>query len=115
MNPHNLKQLQTREAKLLAEVESLKLEEEETKKKRVEAANKLKTIKDKLKEQKEIVISEHAMLRYIERELNIDLNEIKERILTDRLINSIQTCGNGKYPIGNAKAVVKNNIIVTII
>lgn len=64
---------------------------------------------------KEIIISEHAMLRYIERIKGINLDEIKTEILTPQLLSTVKTMGNGKFPSGNGfRAVVKDNTIITI-
>lgn len=61
------------------------------------------------------IISEHALLRYIERVKGIDLEVLKGEILTDQLLASIKNMGNGKFPTGNeCKAVVKNNTVITI-
>ena len=63
----------------------------------------------------EVVVTEHAMLRYLERALNIDLNGVKKAILTDALLASIAVCRSGKFPIAQGiKAVVKNNVVITI-
>jgi len=63
----------------------------------------------------EIIISEHAMLRYIERALGVDLDAMKKEILTEALIAGVAFCRSGKFPIKDGiKAVVKNNVVVTI-
>lgn len=64
----------------------------------------------------EIIVSEHAMLRFIERELGIDLNEIKTKILTDSIKEFYEKLGNGTFPIENTglKAVIKDNVVLTV-
>lgn len=65
-----------------------------------------------------IIVSEHAVLRYLERVEGINISEIKEKILNNDLINMYKTLGNGTYPINrsnNNKAIIKNNIVITII
>lgn len=94
--------------------------------------------------QDEIVVSDHAIIRYLERvkgvdvELikeaegittacdyevicclkhahNIDINSIKKEILTDKLKEMISIIGDAKYPIGHGlRAIVRENTIVTI-
>jgi chromosome segregation ATPase len=75
-------------------------------------------LKDKIsaiKENKGITITEHAILRYIERVRGINLKEIEEEILTDELKSTVSILGgNGKYPLNGCRAVLKNNTIVTI-
>lgn len=62
-----------------------------------------------------MVISEHAMLRFIEREIGIDMSELQERILPEKNMKAISSLGNGEFPIGDHKVVVKNNTVVTVI
>jgi len=63
----------------------------------------------------EPVVSEHALLRYLERKYNLDLEDIKREILTNDNVIMIKNMGNGKYPISDGlKAVVKNNTVITI-
>lgn len=68
-----------------------------------------------LKEDKGITISEHAILRYLERVKGIDLKTVEDEILTEELKSTVSILGgNGKYPIEGCRAVLKNNTIVTI-
>jgi ribosomal protein L15 len=64
---------------------------------------------------KELIISEHAILRYIERVLEINIEKIKSEILTDEIIERNKILGSGKYK-NNKKfeVVIKDNIVVTI-
>ena len=63
-----------------------------------------------------VIISEHAMLRYLQRVKGLDLDAICREIITDDLQAQIQTLGDGKYPIGNGYRVqVVNQTIVTVI
>lgn len=84
--------------------------------------NLVKSIKTKIQElnktnKESVKISEHAMLRYFERVLHFDLNEISEKILDTSVIKCIDTLGNGEYPNINSefKVVVRNNTVTTII
>lgn len=65
--------------------------------------------------QREVVVSEHALLRYCERVYGCDLESIKAEILTPQVVNCINTLGNGKFPTGNGlKAVVKDRVVVSV-
>lgn len=73
---------------------------------------------NKLKSNK-LEISDHAILRYLERIENIDINKIKDRIknelINEEIKNQVKILGNGIFPIkNNLKAVIKNNIVITI-
>jgi hypothetical protein len=63
------------------------------------------------------VVTEHAMLRYVERLYNVDLKTIETAILTDVLLEGYSSMGraNGKYPVCEGLiAVVKDNTVVTV-
>jgi len=62
----------------------------------------------------ELKVTEHAMLRYFERVLGFNLEEIEEKIVSE-ISEAQKELGNGTYPSGVFKVVVKENTIVTII
>lgn len=69
-------------------------------------------------QQSQVVVSEHALLRYAERVLGINLDEIRQKILTDdlrHLIDKMAGTGNGKFthPDGY-RLIVKNRVVATI-
>ena len=74
---------------------------------------------EKLKANK-IIVSEHALLRYFERIFNLDLEEVKESILSEDVLANIHELGGTcKYPItspqgDNMTLVVKDYIVVTV-
>ena len=74
-----LKKLNTLQVKLQSEILNNKLQSAERN------LGKIREEIKKLKEGNKIIVSEHAMLRYIERVLGIDLKEIERRILTDEV------------------------------
>lgn len=64
---------------------------------------------------KTITMSEHAMLRLIQRRYGVDLQELAMGVITDKLSASVATLGDGKHPIeGGGRAVIRGNVIVTI-
>lgn len=118
MNGHDLKQLQTRKAKIVAEIASLDVARRDAQKSHQDALNKLRLIEQEINSfaiSKDPVVSEHALLRYIEREMGFDLDVIKDAILTNERKVMIKAMGNGKYPIGKCKAVVKDMVIISIV
>lgn len=71
---------------------------------------------DKIEIDKTIRVSEHALLRYIERVKNIDLKEAESEIVTDKLKEYVDTLGGtGSFPVGNYKVILKNYNVVTVI
>jgi len=123
-----LKQLQTRLSKAKAKLKSKRDELHEVQRE----VNERLAVVDELKQEIHLLqmkqatptVTEHAILRYISRVLGIDLDEIRDRILTESVVKQIQTLGNGTYPVeskdekGNRrypfKVKVKNNTIVSV-
>lgn len=64
--------------------------------------------------QSNVVITEHILVRYLERVKGIDMEEIKKEILDDELKKQILTLGSGKFHRNGFRLIVKNNSIVTV-
>ena len=113
-----LKKLNALQVKLQSEIEAIKIEREILNNKLQSAERNLGKIREeikKLKEGNKIIVSEHAMLRYIERVLGIDLKEIERRILTDEVKEQYKIVGNGRFPINDEfRALIRDNVVVTI-
>ena len=64
-----------------------------------------------------IIVSEHAILRYLERVRGINMDEVKRSILPDGVKHMIKTLGDGVFPSGaGAHSVrVKGNVVVTVL
>ena len=62
-------------------------------------------------------ITDHAIIRYLERHYNIDMNAIKNEILTDTVRSLMEFSDNKKMTIKQAdyKLIVENNTIITLI
>ena len=75
-----------------------------------------KDIKEMTTAKQELIVTEHAILRYLERSLCINIEEIKSKIASESVRSQFAILGSGQYPIvGGLKAVVKGNTIVTVI
>lgn len=113
-----LKKLKKLESKYIAELKALNLDKENLCIEidiKTKALNDIKNKIKKVEDNSNIMISDHAILRYLERVMGIDIEMIKKEILPEKSKQTIQTLGNGTYPINNKyKIVVKNNTIVTI-
>lgn len=90
--------------------------------KQKELSSKNKLIKeiqqkiDKLQDNGEIHISEHAFIRYFERVKGYDLKEIEKDILTEDVLKLIeQLGGSGKYPNKDFQVVMKDYTVTTIV
>lgn len=89
------------------------LSEEKTRKQK---QKKRLEYKKKRLESRALDISEHGLLRYMERVLKVDLGEMKKDILHPDVLQLIEKLGpNGTYPHPDGFSIVlRNNLIVTI-
>lgn len=71
---------------------------------------KLKKLKKKC-----IDVTEHAFLRFFERVLGYNLDEVSKWIVPDSLMDRINQYGDGVYSTDKYKIVVKNGKILTIL
>ncbi len=113
-----LKQLQSRRSKLEADVQAAAASVREAQQQQALLNKQLQNVIKQIEsmDETDIVVSEHAMLRFLERAQGLDLESIKDCILSDETRILINNLGNGKYPIGNGvRAVVKNRKIVSVI
>lgn len=68
-------------------------------------------------QKKDIIVSEHAILRFIERTMGLDVEAIKAHIVSDTMKTQIAALGGkGVFPHPQGgKLRVNNNTVVTII
>lgn len=61
-------------------------------------------------------VSDHAIIRYLERTGRIDLESLRREILSDRTVELAKVLGDGRYPIPNGCiAVIKQKTVVTVL
>ncbi len=116
-----LKSLQTQLQKLEGEYHSLQMQQNHLndninlKKNQIkETQNNIKILQDKTP--KDLIVTEHALLRYIERVEGVNLNDIIQKISTEKLKTMVNTLGNGTFPIdGTFSVKVRNNVIITVL
>lgn len=115
---HDLKGLQTHKEKLIAE-QRIKIDEFNRVNSELNSVRgQIKFVDDRIKtlqqEAKEPIVTEHALLRYIERVAGVDLDKIRQEILNGRT-ETIKKLKNCKLPLhGNFKIVVKDCCVVSI-
>ena len=113
-----LKKLQSLLVKQKSEIDLIKRERQLVDERLTVAERNLKKIEEEMKKVKtgnKIIVSEHAILRYLERTMELDLKAVEKEILTDETLKQYRTLGNGKYPVSNGcKAVIKDNVVITV-
>jgi hypothetical protein len=77
--------------------------------------NKLK-LGDDLNNKEKIIVSDHAILRTVERLFHVDLEKIKEIILPNEVVKRINFIGKGKGTVihGGIVYVIKEYTVVTV-
>jgi hypothetical protein len=117
MDPHALKSLQVRKTQLESELRVLSKTLHETQK-TISVKNKsLYNVNRELEalSNRQPSVSEHALLRYIERVMHIDLKQIEKEILTPEVVKAIDVLSSGKIPLGDNLLIVKNKTVTSII
>ena len=60
-------------------------------------------------------VSDHAIVRFLERLNGINIEEIKKQIATESVKNNAKFFGDGKYAIDCGQAIVQDNVVVSVI
>lgn len=121
MSTTEMKRLQTRLKKLREELRAAENEKKAAQEKINKLRGRIAGVERDIKDmtQKEIVVTEHAMLRYIERVMGVDMNAIREKILSPTIRKYIDELGSGKFPQngeekGKYRVVVQNRMVTTV-
>lgn len=120
-NISKIKHLRSQLKDMIPEAEVLKNDYINRQKLYSNKVNQIKQIKkqiEDLENVKDIQLSEHAILRYLERVEGFDIDKIQNIIITEELKEQVETLGgNGVFPLGKTGNTIrlKNYTIVTII
>ena len=61
------------------------------------------------------IITEHALIRYMERVKGIDVESMRKEVVNNKIVDQITRLGSGTFPCGDYKIVVRDSIIVTVL
>jgi TolA-binding protein len=119
-NHARLKGLRTQETRVRGQLDQLKQDQAKVSREITTLSEQLKNIQteiESLKSPEEILITEHAILRYLERVKGIDIEAIKQEILPKNVRDQAMVLGgsSGKYPTATHTVIVKTGVVVTII
>lgn len=114
-----IKMLQSQLAALQGEAEALKIEISSKQKEyghKKDIINKLKQQIDNLSKDKNVKISEHAIIRYFERVKGYDIEQVEKEIINEDVMKMVDTLGgNGRYPNKDFSVVMKDFTVTTIV
>lgn len=113
---NNIKRLSKSKLKISRKIEDLFEEKKSIDRKLNDTRDHLRLIEGNIEKLTKLKpqLSEHAILRYLERIKEINISEVKEEIMTDKIKQQISTIGNGRIPVGDFVLVIRNNVVVTI-
>lgn len=118
VNQHELKGLQVQLAQAEALVNTSTLETKAAQKRETDARARVKSLQTRIREieasNAEPIISEHAILRYLERVKGLNIEQLKQEIMDDQASKHIKFAKNGALKRPTHKLVFRNNVIVTV-
>lgn len=115
-----LKYLESKKVQLEAQLENLRDRKGQVGKEISLVSSKLNSVNQRiqaLKGRSDLIVSEHAMLRYLERVEQLDVAILNRIIAEDEELQSVvKTLGNGIFPVKGRgfKLVIKDNVVETI-
>jgi chromosome segregation ATPase len=117
-NGSSLKNKQTLVAKLKLEREKMVQELKELQRSVAHKEAQIKKHEEELLKMQEgaknLIVSEHALLRYLERVYKLDLSKLESEIVPEELQRQVSEYGNGTYKLENFSIKVVENVIVTV-
>ncbi len=118
INQHELKGLQVQLKQAEALVSNSELETKACQKREADARAQVKNLKARIlqieQNTQEPIVSEHAMLRYLQRVKGVDLDALMKEIMDDKAAEHIKFARNGKLKRSNHSLIFRNNTIVTV-
>ena len=114
-----IKQFETMKSEIMGKITGLKEQKKIVEKEISTLEESLKSLEQKINnlQNSDLIVSEHAIIRYIERVIGINIEEIVEKIATEKIKKMAECCGSGLYPSenGDFKLKINNNVVVTIL
>ena len=93
-----IKQFETMKSEIMGKITGLKEQKRIIDKDLFGLENSLKSLEQKITnlQNSDLIVSEHAIIRYIERVIGVNIEEIVEKIATDKMKKMVECCGNGQ-------------------
>lgn len=115
---HELKGLQSQLQKEQATEKALKVEVSNAQRKLSQCQDTIKSLTKQIQalqnESPKPIVSEHAILRYLERVHGLDLDEVRAAMMGNGTQEAIAFAKTGKVKKDGVTFVVQNNVVVTV-
>lgn len=114
---NTLKTYYTNLSNLNKDLDQLKRESSTVNSKIVKKKREIASIENKINKMHtgKVIISEHAIIRYLERIEGINMEAVKDKMVNSRTRDAINVLTSGTFPIQGGRLEVKNNIVITVI
>lgn len=116
---HELKGLQTQRNKLRGEIAATGAQIGTLTKQMAASQKHLSGIEKAISkienDNREFVVTEHALLRFLERVDGIDMEQLKTRVLPDGARALAEAMGSGTFPAGTHRVVIKAKSVVSVL
>lgn len=112
-----LKSLQTKLHQLKSDLEVFKQKESQVSKQIQQTQDAIAKVEHSISKltKREIVVSEHAILRYLERIEGIDMEEVCRKILPDAVKQQSELIGDGNFPVNGHTVRIKSRVVMTVV
>lgn len=64
---------------------------------------------------KEIIVTDHAIIRYFERVLKLDVDKVRKELSKPSLLTRYRVLGDQTYDMGEYMSVIANGHVITIL
>jgi predicted nuclease with TOPRIM domain len=115
-----IKELESRLVREKQALSSLKSERSSLERDIASRQNRIRRLTDDLERVKKtsdkVVVSEHAILRYLERVEGLDIEDVKRKMVSNSAEKQIKNLGSGIFPVGAShKLRVRKGYVVTVL
>lgn len=116
-----LKELEGQKLKLNGRLGVLKEDQRQINRDIDVAVKKIRSIETEIESIKKnstgVIISDHAIVRYVERVIGIDIDKIKQEICPESTMQNIKVLGNGTYGVNDNEFSIKvrDGTVVTLV
>ena len=96
-NREAIKKFETMKNEICGKIAALKEQKKLVEKEISVLEDSLKSLEQKIEkiQNSDLIVSEHAIIRYIERVIGINIEEIVEKIATEKMKKMVECCANG--------------------